>query len=252
MLLTVRSRLRSRSFVGEERQQVLADVRAQRAVRVGVGLALGVVQPLSRDVQERQLAVGAVTVVVAAWYQLPPRLAQRGCRHQLRVDESARALLRPLMLLAELADVATNLHVPAAFTCQQRRPSASVRAKSVPVSLAGIRACNRLLGGEGRAPGSCFPGRRRRGPESARRARRVYGKIYERQGAGRRCPPTKKASDFRSFCDGASRARTGDLLHAMQALSQLSYSPLVDAARNKLNTRACRPATKILRKAGSE
>jgi len=27
---------------------------------------------------------------------------------------------------------------------------------------------------------------------------------------------------------------------------------LVDAARNKLNTRACRPATKILRKAGSE
>jgi hypothetical protein len=25
--------------------------------------------------------------------------------------------------------------------------------------------------------------------------------------------------------NGASRARTGDLLHAMQALSQLSYSP---------------------------
>ena len=26
---------------------------------------------------------------------------------------------------------------------------------------------------------------------------------------------------------GASRGRTGDLLHAMQALSQLSYSPMV-------------------------
>ncbi len=28
--------------------------------------------------------------------------------------------------------------------------------------------------------------------------------------------------------DGASRARTGDLLHAMQALSQLSYGPWVE------------------------
>jgi MoxR-like ATPase len=29
----------------------------------------------------------------------------------------------------------------------------------------------------------------------------------------------------RAFCYGASRARTGDLLGAIQALSQLSYSP---------------------------
>jgi hypothetical protein len=30
-------------------------------------------------------------------------------------------------------------------------------------------------------------------------------------------------------CDGASRTRTGDLLGAIQALSQLSYSPAVGA-----------------------
>ena len=29
-------------------------------------------------------------------------------------------------------------------------------------------------------------------------------------------------------CDGASRTRTGDLLGAIQALSQLSYSPAAD------------------------
>ncbi len=29
---------------------------------------------------------------------------------------------------------------------------------------------------------------------------------------------------------GAKRDRTADLLHAMQALSQLSYSPIIDAA----------------------
>ena len=30
-------------------------------------------------------------------------------------------------------------------------------------------------------------------------------------------------------CGGATRDRTADLLHAMQALSQLSYSPITDA-----------------------
>ena len=30
---------------------------------------------------------------------------------------------------------------------------------------------------------------------------------------------------------GASRDRTGDLLHAMQALSQLSYGPMLHKAR---------------------
>jgi hypothetical protein len=35
----------------------------------------------------------------------------------------------------------------------------------------------------------------------------------------------KKPSDLEGFLDGASRTRTGDLLGAIQALSQLSYSP---------------------------
>ena len=37
----------------------------------------------------------------------------------------------------------------------------------------------------------------------------------------------KKLSFFLYIDGGASRDRTGDLLHAMQALSQLSYSPLL-------------------------
>ena len=36
---------------------------------------------------------------------------------------------------------------------------------------------------------------------------------------------TKKPRLNRGFSYGASRARTGDLLGAIQALSQLSYSP---------------------------
>jgi hypothetical protein len=41
-----------------------------------------------------------------------------------------------------------------------------------------------------------------------------------------RCLPWKHESPVtRAFFDGASRTRTGDLLGAIQALSQLSYSP---------------------------
>ena len=41
-------------------------------------------------------------------------------------------------------------------------------------------------------------------------------------------PPNEKRKprNCGAFCDGASRARTGDLLGAIQALSQLSYSPV--------------------------
>jgi hypothetical protein len=35
-----------------------------------------------------------------------------------------------------------------------------------------------------------------------------------------------KPAGFQAGFDGASRARTGDLLGAIQALSQLSYSPV--------------------------
>ena len=43
--------------------------------------------------------------------------------------------------------------------------------------------------------------------------------------SGERSPQTKKPPLCGGSSSGASRARTGDLLHAMQALSQLSYSP---------------------------
>ena len=43
----------------------------------------------------------------------------------------------------------------------------------------------------------------------------VSGAVSSRRAAGR------------AFFNGASRARTGDLLGAIQALSQLSYSPAV-------------------------
>ena len=38
------------------------------------------------------------------------------------------------------------------------------------------------------------------------------------------------------FQSGANRARTDDLLHAMQALSQLSYSPLKGCSLNRGKT----------------
>ena len=38
-------------------------------------------------------------------------------------------------------------------------------------------------------------------------------------------PEMATAPDLGPLCHGASRARTDDLLHAMQALSQLSYGP---------------------------
>ena len=48
-------------------------------------------------------------------------------------------------------------------------------------------------------------------------------------------PERKKAASGGGLLDGASRARTVDLLHAMQALSQLSYSPELVVAGH-LNT----------------
>jgi hypothetical protein len=41
---------------------------------------------------------------------------------------------------------------------------------------------------------------------------------------------TRNPTACRAFRDGASRTRTGDLLGAIQALSQLSYSPCVTRA----------------------
>jgi hypothetical protein len=41
-------------------------------------------------------------------------------------------------------------------------------------------------------------------------------------------PSSTKMLDFQGLPSGASRTRTGDLLGAIQALSQLSYSPEVD------------------------
>src|SRR3954452_23878102 len=48
-------------------------------------------------------------------------------------------------------------------------------------------------------------------------------------------PERRRARSRGPFGSGASRARTGDLLHAMQALSQLSYSPESVRSRH-LNT----------------
>src|SRR3954470_15496306 len=47
-----------------------------------------------------------------------------------------------------------------------------------------------------------------------------------------RAPQRKRPRRSGASASGASRARTGDLLHAMQALSQLSYSPKLVAARD--------------------
>src|SRR5438034_31881 len=47
-------------------------------------------------------------------------------------------------------------------------------------------------------------------------------------GWGQPCPAKRKTAALRRF-HGASRTRTGDLLGAIQALSQLSYSPAADS-----------------------
>ena len=65
-------------------------------------------------------------------------------------------------------------------------------------------------------------------PTPARRSRTARSPTSAPRTSGRRPPPPLKRRNPH-VCggspSGASRARTGDLLHAMQALSQLSYSP---------------------------
>jgi hypothetical protein len=45
---------------------------------------------------------------------------------------------------------------------------------------------------------------------------------------------------------GASRDRTGDLLHAMQALSQLSYSPKLKGQHFRFGGSGCQGKTPLL------
>jgi N-terminal domain of (some) glycogen debranching enzymes len=63
-------------------------------------------------------------------------------------------------------------------------------------------------------------------------------------------PDCEETPALRAFRHGASRTRTGDLLGAIQALSQLSYSPAAgksvatattQAAARPASRRACRP-----------
>src|SRR5439155_1062464 len=62
------------------------------------------------------------------------------------------------------------------------------------------------------------PARDGRGTRGAERARDLYATPrYLRRGAA--------AEALSRYVNGASRARTGDLVHAMHALSQLSYGP---------------------------
>jgi hypothetical protein len=56
----------------------------------------------------------------------------------------------------------------------------------------------------------------------------VPEKLVSIVGDIRRCPRHEVANVQRLFEDGASRTRTDDLLGAIQALSQLSYSPAAD------------------------
>jgi hypothetical protein len=49
--------------------------------------------------------------------------------------------------------------------------------------------------------------------------------VQEQNEGARRVYAYPEKGDLRAFRDGASRTRTGDLLGAIQALSQLSYSP---------------------------
>ncbi len=58
-----------------------------------------------------------------------------------------------------------------------------------------------------------------------------------RQRAEEGNPPTKKPPEggLLGRFGGARRDRTADLLHAMQALSQLSYGPITAAALGRRN-----------------
>ena len=49
-----------------------------------------------------------------------------------------------------------------------------------------------------------------------------------------RCP--RPLDDGDVYVGGARRDRTADLLHAMQALSQLSYGPLLEARKNRMGS----------------
>jgi hypothetical protein len=51
-------------------------------------------------------------------------------------------------------------------------------------------------------------------------------------------PPSPKGGIYRKFVSGASRDRTGDLLLAKQALSQLSYGPEVTESNGAASNRA--------------
>src|SRR3954447_13192596 len=64
-----------------------------------------------------------------------------------------------------------------------------------------------------------------------------------------RAPQRKRPRRSGASASGASRARTGDLLHAMQALSQLSYSPKLVAVRDCTPRAAVIPA-RVARRTG--
>ncbi len=109
---------------------------------------------------------------------------------------------------------------------QVRRPRNRRPIAPGPVARSGLRTDLRKRSTRGRDAGApqSIQGRRRYVAQHARLGQRIPGRTL-RARASRQKPVNAAAAPLQTLVYGANRDRTGDLLLAKQALSQLSYGP---------------------------
>ena len=195
-------------------------------------------------------AVDHVLVAVALGARLDVLQVRAGTRlgHRDRADELAAGHGRqpaPLLLLAAVVEdvVRDDRAVDAAAECAvggarlllEDHGLVGERAAAAAVLLRNRRA----QAARPRRPCSRTRGRRASGRPSARGAAPTRGgRTHERSRAGARARRSSTVSGEgrrSASADGASRTRTGGLLGAIQALSQLSYSPVSVASEAGAN-----------------